>query len=136
MTERELNLRVHRDVMGGQMLSVDEMRGAWECGCEVQYVGRERIEFTVIPHRIVGGEPEFIQDVPDYAGSIADAWRVLANIDARGWKYDVQNRATGHGVHIHFPAPRYASVFVVAESAPLAICKAALEAVNDSAARS
>lgn len=72
-------------------------------------------------------------DLPKFSTDIGDAWQVVENIARRGWKMDVQNRFwPTWGAHVHFPAPNYAHVFETADSAPLAICKAALQAVQSS----
>jgi hypothetical protein len=71
------------------------------------------------------------QQIPTYSRTIADAWRLVEWMAARGWKVDVQNRyAPTWACHVHFPAPNYAHVFEHEESAPLAICRAALAAVE------
>lgn len=91
-----INLRVHAEIFGRRVLSVEEMRAQWMEWTDVARatalyfpVGVEK--FRVLPHPIVGGEPEYVQDVPNYAGSIADAFRVVERICSRevgsGWRW-------------------------------------------------
>jgi hypothetical protein len=72
---------------------------------------------------------------PHFSTDIAAAWLVVENMVARCWKLDVQNRfAPTWGCHVHFAAPNYSKVFETADSAPLAICRAALVAIEQGAA--
>lgn len=70
--------------------------------------------------------------VPVYSTSLDAAFDVLANLAARGWKWDVQNRCGDFACHVHFPmhVANGRSVFERGKTVPLAICRAALSAVS------
>lgn len=80
-------------------------------------------------------------DYPRFSTDMRDAWTIVERMARRGWKVDVQNRASGWACHVAFPAPNYSQVFERAEplidgkdvTAALAICRASLKAIESSA---
>jgi hypothetical protein len=62
---------------------------------------------------------------------IAVAWLVVEWMAERGWIVDVQNRQlTRWACHVSFPLPDARHVFETEDTAPLAICRAALKATE------
>ena len=72
-------------------------------------------------------------DVPTYSTNIADAWRVLDRMIERGYEGTLHRRAGDDGLTLFLldaegePTGEYA--YYCAEKMPLAICRAALNAV-------
>lgn len=127
-------------------------------GRELDAAIAERV-FGLVPctadsHRTGGTAPWFCHAQPDspgmggetrlYSWDILEAWSVVANLAARGWKVDVQNRYPGcYACHVHFPAHiSYKNVYERADRAidgkaltdgqlaALAICRAAIGAIE------
>lgn len=70
-------------------------------------------------------------DVPFYSADMAAAWEVVEEMARRGWKVDVQSRCPPRwAVHVNFALPITGRVFERSDSAPHAICLAALKALE------
>lgn len=138
---RALNVRVHAEIFNGRILSVEEMRSAFVAWCgegtdaTLAYEARttDGHWFGVVPHAIVGGEPSYRQDIPNYAGSIADAWRVHQAMCARlfsvrlAYFAALQNQTEEEaGFRVSWPDV----LVVLRDRFPEAICRAALQAVT------
>src|SRR4051812_27764622 len=98
MTERELNLRVHREVMRAAVPSwhLESADGNTQIGFELT---RSEAEDALARNAHRGPPLAIVAEVPDYAGSIADAWRVVAEIQRRfpGWRFSLLGGDTSYG---------------------------------------
>lgn len=124
---RALDAEVHTRVMG---LECFERDGMW---CERSPLSTD-----------FGGEP-FVTQIPDYSSDIAAAWRVVERLMALGWLFHVLTMSDGFVVNARgyklpadgdWPKAVMDGRFVqeVGDTAALAICLAALEAVAGSPA--
>lgn len=123
---RELDVEIAEKVMGATWRPVPD---------DMAYREREWLQFNdagvVLAWRYDDGRPDVQKgSLPCYSTDIAAVWEVVEEMARRGWVIDVQNRQlTRWACHVAFPAPNYATVFECEDTAPLAICRAALAAV-------
>jgi hypothetical protein len=72
-----------------------------------------------------------VHSCPAYSTDIAAAWQVVEAMNARGWIVNAMNRQVGRwACHVGFAAPNYATVLECEDTAPHAICLAALAALT------
>lgn len=69
------------------------------------------------------------EDPPSYSTEIAQAWEVLAVLAEKGWDYSVFNTEF-EGIYCQFYTRERGYIESSAETAPLAICLAALKVVG------
>jgi len=72
----------------------------------------------------------------DYSSDISAAWLVLEHMGSLGWKVQVQSNSQLEGYEVDEPwvcvfASRDGASWAAADTAPLAICRAALAAVSE-----
>lgn len=109
MSEREIDAEVAEDVFGKQVTWIaDDEPHAWSG---------------------VGSEPGFQEStkVPAYSTDISAAWMIIADIEWWGWEL---NGAGDMGVVVCYLNPGGTPYRAEADTAPLAICRAALKAVR------
>ena len=66
------------------------------------------------------------EDVPHYSSDIAAAWQVIEKLKDSGWDIHLRINRHGRGVELYGDNYKRPEVDVIAETSPLAICRAAL----------
>ena len=114
------------------MKAVDARVATEVMGWESQYIeyGGSGGEYVwVLPN----GEWQHEPDVPDYSTSIAAAWAVVEKMEKLGFRMDLEsgweNLQEYRAYKVRFYKPHYLEE-AQSEHAPLAICRAALKAVE------
>lgn len=87
--------------------------------CGFDEIGQE---WTGIPE---GGQPGYHSVIPSYTTNIAAAWQVVEKLGMQ----------CGFSIHEKEPFAMHNGISLVAETVPLAICRAALKAVQDEPTR-
>lgn len=128
---RELDALVAEKVMGCrvQHWSGYNSPGTYRCGCGV---------VCAYPHGVKDREGQLDGDLAYYSTDIAAAWEVVEKLRERGLHLDINNRQACDGVDdmggawwAEFASADYAvGGQAFADTAPLAICRAALAAVG------
>lgn len=132
---RELDAEVAEKVMGGRWLLVKGSSPFLSMELPHVISGRVNVAYRNHAGGIVPGE-----HLPEYSTAIADAWQVAERMRSRGALVVLESRNAGgwwarmklieNGRYVWRTADYENDARVVADTAPLAICLAALAALN------